>query len=228
MNSLESRYQALLNRIRNAERVAGRSPESVRLLAVSKRHPAELIREAHALGQRRFGENYVAEALEKMDRLGDLDLEWHYIGPIQSNKTRDIAEHFDWVHSIDRAKLVRRLSDQRGDQQPALNCLIQVHLGDEESKSGCQPGVAEELARLIVGAPRLRLRGLMAIPPPEDEPDRQRHWFAQLRQLADRLIDCGLPADHLSMGMSNDLEAAIAEQATIVRVGTDLFGPRPN
>ncbi|PZQ36493.1 MAG: YggS family pyridoxal phosphate-dependent enzyme, partial [Ectopseudomonas oleovorans] len=193
------------------------------LLAVSKTKPAEAIREAHAAGLRDFGENYLQEALEKQTQLADLPLIWHFIGPIQSNKTRPIAEHFDWVHSVDRLKIAQRLSEQRPAHLPALNICLQVNISGEDSKSGCSPEELTALARAVVALPNLRLRGLMAIPEPTDDVAAQHAAFARLRQLRDELA---LNLDTLSMGMSHDLEAAIAEGATWVRIGTALFGAR--
>jgi hypothetical protein len=210
-------------RIREAAQASGRDPASVALLAVSKTKPAQAIREAHAAGLRDFGENYLQEALEKQEQLADLPLVWHFIGPIQSNKTRAIAEHFAWVHSVDRLKIAQRLSDQRPTTLPALNVCLQVNVSGEASKSGCTPEELGELARAVHRLPRLRLRGLMAIPEPTDDPAEQHSAFARLRQLRD---DLNLDLDTLSMGMSHDLEAAIAEGATWVRIGTALFGAR--
>ncbi len=210
-------------RIREAAHASGRALEPVGLLAVSKTKPAEALREAHAAGISDFGENYLQEALDKQAVLADLALTWHFIGPIQSNKTRPIAEHFDWVHSVDRLKVAQRLSDQRPAHLPALNICLQVNVSGEASKSGCNPDELPALAAAVAQLPRLHLRGLMCIPEPTDDPAEQRAAFAHLRQLQDSL---GLPLDTLSMGMSHDLEAAIAEGATWVRVGTALFGSR--
>jgi pyridoxal phosphate enzyme (YggS family) len=222
---LEERLQTVLRRIREAECSARRPEGSVRLLAVSKGQPAELLREAYALGLREFGENYLQEALRKQEALADLDLVWHFIGPIQSNKTRNIAARFAWVHSIDRLKIAERLSEQRPESLPPLDVCLQVKLGAEESKSGVDPAALPELAAAVRELPRLRLRGLMTIPPPSDDPVAQRTAFRQLREALEGLA---LPEfDTLSMGMSNDLEAAIAEGSTLVRIGTALFGPRP-
>ena len=201
----------------------GREPATVGLLAVSKTQPAAAIRDAFAAGLRDFGENYLQEALEKQAALTDLPLIWHFIGPIQSNKTRPIAEHFDWVHSVDRLKIAQRLSDQRPAHLPALNICLQVNVSGEDSKSGCSPEELTALARAVVALPNLRLRGLMAIPEPTDDVAAQHAAFARLRQLRDELA---LNLDTLSMGMSHDLEAAIAEGATWVRIGTALFGAR--
>jgi pyridoxal phosphate enzyme (YggS family) len=210
---------------------AGREPGSVQLLAVSKTRPASELREAWQAGQQAFGENYVQEATEKIAALDDLpDLEWHFIGPIQSNKTRQIASAFQWVHSVDRLKIARRLSEQRDDRQPVLNVCIQVNIDQEDSKSGCLPDDVIKLAESIVQLPNLTLRGLMAIPDP-GATDRERR--SSFRRMAELLEDCRrrIPAaghlDTLSMGMSGDLESAVEEGATIVRVGTDIFGKRP-
>lgn len=210
-------------RIREAAQASQRNFADIGLLAVSKTKPADAIREAHAVGVRDFGENYLQEALEKQTQLADLPLIWHFIGPIQSNKTRPIAEHFDWVHSVDRLKIAQRLSDQRPAHLPALNICLQVNVSGEDSKSGCSPEELRALARAVVALPNLRLRGLMAIPEPTDDVAAQHAAFARLRQLRDELA---LNLDTLSMGMSHDLEAAIAEGATWVRIGTALFGAR--
>ncbi|MDH2198606.1 YggS family pyridoxal phosphate-dependent enzyme [Ectopseudomonas oleovorans] len=210
-------------RIREAAQASQRNFADIGLLAVSKTKPADAIREAHAAGVCDFGENYLQEALEKQTQLADLPLIWHFIGPIQSNKTRPIAEHFDWVHSVDRLKIAQRLSEQRPAHLPALNICLQVNISGEDSKSGCSPEELTALARAVVALPNLRLRGLMAIPEPTDDVAAQHAAFARLRQLRDELA---LNLDTLSMGMSHDLEAAIAEGATWVRIGTALFGAR--
>lgn len=226
MSMIAEKTAQVLGEIAQACARAGRPTEAVTLLAVSKTQPVQAIREAHAAGLTRFGENYLQEALEKMSALQDLPLEWHFIGPIQSNKTRDIAQHFHWVHSVDRLKIATRLSEQRPDQLPPLNVCLQVNISGEASKSGCTPEEAPALAQAIAKLPRLRLRGLMAIPEPEQDLRAQRAIFAQVRELQQRLPVDGL--DTLSMGMSSDLEAAIAEGATLVRIGTALFGARQN
>ena len=210
-------------RIREAAQASQRNFADIGLLAVSKTKPADAIREAHAAGVCDFGENYLQEALEKQTQLADLPLIWHFIGPIQSNKTRPIAEHFDWVHSVDRLKIAQRLSEQRPAHLPALNICLQVNVSGEDSKSGCSPEELTALAQAVVALPNLRLRGLMAIPEPTDDVAAQHAAFARLRQLRDELA---LNLDTLSMGMSHDLEAAIAEGATWVRIGTALFGAR--
>lgn len=214
----------LNHRVSRALEKSQRAPGSVSVLAVSKTRPAADIREAAAAGLQAFGENYLQEALEKIEALGDLPLVWHFIGPIQSNKTRAIAEHFAWVHSVDRLKIARRLCEQRPDNLPPLQVCLQVNISAEESKSGVSVEELPALARAVAELPRLQLRGLMAIPAASEEPDAQRQPFAALREAMAALAMPEL--DTLSMGMSADLEAAIAEGATIVRVGTDIFGPR--
>ena len=234
MAAIRDNLQAVLTRIARAAEAAGRSPASVRLLAVSKTHPPALVEEAFRAGQAAFGENYVQEALHKMDALaGSLGeelartLEWHLIGPLQSNKTRIAAERFAWVHTLASVKVARRLSDQRpASLAPPLNALIQVNVSGEASKSGVAPDEAPALARAIARLPRLRLRGLMAIPEPAPETEVQRARFRPVRELYERLRDEGLALDTLSLGMSDDMEAAIAEGSTLVRIGTALFGPR--
>ncbi len=223
---LADKYDSVCQQIRRACENANRSTDEVQLLAVSKTRSAEEVRQLHACGQSAFGENYLQEALDKIDALQDLALEWHFIGPIQSNKTRPIAEHFDWVHSVDRLKVARRLSEQRPEALPPLNLCLQVNISGEASKSGCSPEELPELARAVAALPGIQLRGLMAIPEPETDPERQRATFARVRALMTSL-QTELPAlDTLSMGMSGDLDAAIAEGASIVRIGTALFGPR--
>jgi len=228
MPDLIHNLEAVQQRIATAAHVAGRDARSIALLAVSKTFPAEDVRAAHAAGQRAFGENYVQEALTKIEALGDLrtSLEWHFIGPLQSNKTRPVAEHFDWVHSVDRLKIAQRLSEQRPEHLPPLNVCLQVNISGEASKSGVSAEEALQVAKEIAALPRLRLRGLMAIPEPAGNIDQQRVPHRRLRELFERLRDEGLPLDTLSMGMSSDLEAAVLEGATIVRVGTAIFGAR--
>jgi len=223
MSTIADNLSTLAERIRSAAQAAGRAPEQVRLLAVSKTKPAAAIREVYAAGVRDVGENYLQEALAKQLELTDLPLTWHFIGPIQSNKTRAIAEHFDWVHSVDRLKIAQRLSEQRPAGLPALNVCVQVNVSGEASKSGCNPDELPALAQAIAALPHLKLRGLMAIPEPTDDPAAQAAAFARVRQLQDSL---NLGLDTLSMGMSHDLEAAIAQGATWVRIGTALFGAR--
>ena len=213
-------------RVADAARACGRDPAAVGLIAVSKTFGADAVAAAHACGQRVFGENYVQEAVDKIVALASLGLEWHFIGPIQSNKTRQIAENFAWVHSVDRAKIAERLSAARPDALAPLQVCIQINIGDENTKSGVAPADAPALARAIAALPRLKLRGLMTIPPASDDPAQQRRYFAELRKLKEQLATAGVALDTLSMGMSADLEAAIAEGATLVRVGTAIFGQR--
>ena len=247
-SALRERYESVLERIRAACAAAGRPADSVALLAVGKTvEPARILALA-SLGQRAFGENYLQEALDKIAACRDersapaaaggapaRPLEWHFIGPIQSNKTRPIAESFDWVHSVEREKIARRLAEQRPAGMPPLKVCIQVNVSGEASKSGCAPGEVEALARAIAGLPGLSLRGLMTIPAPSPDPAEQRAQCARLRALHES-VRRSLAPDHpavaagfdtLSMGMTDDLEAAILEGATIVRIGTALFGPRP-
>jgi pyridoxal phosphate enzyme (YggS family) len=212
--------------LRQAAVEAGRDPADVRLLAVSKKQPLEKIREAAAAGQREFGENFVQEGVDKIEALSDLDLTWHFIGHLQSNKTRVVAEYFDWVHTIDKLKTARRLSEQRPAGMPPLNVCIQVNVDDEASKSGVQPAAVPELAQACAALPNLRLRGLMCLPAIRTEFDEQRIPFAALRRLADELQQDGIETDTLSMGMTADYRAAVFEGATIVRIGTALFGER--
>ncbi|MGH8380472.1 YggS family pyridoxal phosphate-dependent enzyme [Pseudomonas sp.] len=223
MSTIADNLSTLAARIGAAAEAAGRSPSDIRLLAVSKTKPAAAVREAFAAGVRDVGENYLQEALNKQGELTDLPLTWHFIGPIQSNKTRAIAEHFDWVHSVDRLKIAQRLSEQRPEGLEALNICLQVNVSGEASKSGCTPEALPALATAIAALPRLRLRGLMAIPEPSDDRAAQEAAFARVRELQASL---GLDLDTLSMGMSHDLEAAIAQGATWVRIGTALFGAR--
>ncbi len=206
---------------------AGRDPESVRLVAVSKKHPVAAVLEAANAGQRDFGENFVQEGVDKIEQAGRDDLVWHFIGHLQSNKTRDAAKYFDWVHTIDRFKIARRLAEQRPADKPALNVCIQVNVDQEASKSGVAPEEAVELAAQVAGLDRLRLRGFMCIPEATDDVDRQRRAFQTMRELAETARERGLDTDTLSMGMTADYAAAIAEGATLVRIGTAVFGPRP-
>ena len=226
MTSIAERLQAVTERLHEAESAAGRAPGTVTLVAVSKTQRADAIREAHAAGQRVFGENYLQEALEKMTALADLSLEWHFIGPIQSNKTRPIAEHFAWVHGVDRFKIAQRLSDARPAAHAPLDICIEVNVSGEQSKGGVPPGEVRALADEVAQLPRLRLRGLMAIPAPTDDVALQHGQFRMLRELLDSLNAGGHKLDTLSMGMSEDFPVAIAEGATIVRIGTSIFGPR--
>ena len=234
MSATANNLQDVRQRIRRAVDAAQRGEGAVKLIAVTKTFPASAVLEAVDAGQFAFGENYVQEAVGKMREVeGSLlgkpllpSLEWHYIGPIQSNKTRAIAEHFDWVHSVDRLKIAERLSDQRDANRGPLNVLLEVNLDGETTKSGVMPSELPELARAVAALPSVRLRGLMTVPQPRSDAAAQRAVFARLRELAEELRAAGLPCDHLSMGMSADLEAAIAEGATMVRVGTAIFGAR--
>jgi pyridoxal phosphate enzyme (YggS family) len=223
MSTIADNVSQVDERIRAAALAAQRDPSTIGLLAVSKTKPAAALREAFAAGLRDFGENYLQEALSKQLELADLPLCWHFIGPIQSNKTRAIAEHFAWVHSVDRLKIAQRLSEQRPPELPPLNICIQVNVSGEASKSGCTPADLPALVAAIGALPRLKLRGLMAIPEPTADSAEQNAAFATVRILQDSL---NLPLDTLSMGMSHDLEAAIAQGATWVRIGTALFGAR--
>ena len=213
-------------RIQAACQTAGRDSASVSLLAVSKTWGPEAVRQAHAAGQLAFGENYIQEGLDKIAALRDLPLQWHCIGPIQSNKTRGVAEHFDWVHSIDRLKIAQRLSEQRPAHLPALQVCIQVNVDGGSTKSGVVPTELPALAQAVAALPRLQLRGLMTIPEPAESHDLMRAVHRQAKALLDALNHQGLALDTLSMGMSADLDAAIAEGSTLVRVGTAIFGQR--
>jgi hypothetical protein len=227
MSPYEKAWQAVQERIARAAGAAGRDPATIRLLAVSKSMPADAIRAVHALGQRAFGENYVQEAAAKMSALADLaDIEWHLIGPLQGNKARAAAAHFAWVESIDRLTIAERLSATRDAQQPPLDICVQVNISAETTKSGVAPAGALALARAVASLPRLALRGFMGIAAPTAEIARQRAQFRLLREILAAARAEGLMLDTLSMGMSADLEAAIAEGATLVRVGSALFGPR--
>jgi pyridoxal phosphate enzyme (YggS family) len=224
MGAIAAGLQACRERIAEACRQAGRDPDSVTLLAVSKTFPATAVRAARQAGQTAFGESYLQEALAKQLELADLALDWHFIGPIQSNKTRPIAEHFAWAHGVDRIKVAQRLAEARPEALPALNVCIQVNVSGEVSKHGVAPEETLALARAVATLPRLKLRGFMAIPRETSDPAEQRAQFDRLRGLFDQAGDLGL--DTLSMGMSGDLEAAIMAGATIVRVGTAIFGKR--
>jgi pyridoxal phosphate enzyme (YggS family) len=226
MSVIANNLQAVRARIDAAARTAGRPPEVVGLLAVSKTWPASCVREAALAGQRAFGENYVQEAVDKIAATADLALEWHFIGPLQANKTRPVAEHFAWVHSIDRIRIAERLAAQRPAGLPALQVCVQVNVSGEASKSGCAPDEAAALCRAVAALPNLKLRGLMAIPEPAGDEAAQRMPFRRLRTLFEEIRAGGLPLDTLSMGMTHDLEAAIAEGATMVRIGTAIFGER--
>lgn len=225
MSTISNHLQDILATIQTAKSQAG-SAQAVSLLAVSKAQPAHAIREAYAAGQTRFGENYLQEALDKQLQLADLQLEWHFIGPIQSNKTQPIAQHFSWVHSLDRLKIAQRLNDARPATLAPLQVCIQVNIGDEASKGGVAPDAVLDLATAIKQLPQLKLRGLMAIPPPSKDSQQQRAYFKQVRQCYDDLIAQGFALDTLSIGMSDDYTVAIAEGATIVRIGSALFGSR--
>lgn len=227
MSAIADNLQAVRSRIAKAAEAAGRSPQSIHLLAVSKTKPLADVLAAVAAGQLAFGENYVQEGVEKcLATAQEGNIEWHFIGPLQSNKTRLVAEHFAWVHSVDRLKIAERLSAQRPDNLPPLQVCLQVNVSGEASKSGCQPAEVPALCAAIAALPRLQLRGLMAIPEPVDDPLAQRQPFRQLRELAALVQAAGIALDTLSMGMSHDLEAAIAEGATLVRIGTAIFGER--
>jgi PLP dependent protein len=228
MATIEANIQQVRARIAAACAAAQRPVQSVTLLCVSKTFGADAVRAAFGCGERRFGENYVQEGVEKIAALADLrpDIEWHLIGPLQSNKTRIVAEQFDWVHSIDRLKIAQRLSEQRPPGLPPLQLCLQVNICGEASKSGLAPEAVAEVAHEVARLPGVRLRGLMAIPEPASDPAAQRAPHASLRRLLERLRRDGLPVDTLSMGMSADLESAIAEGATLVRIGTAIFGSR--
>lgn len=224
MDTIAERFQSVRTQIRHAASIAGRARDSVQLLAVSKTKPAEDIAALYRLGQRHFAENYLQEALSKQAQLGAFDISWHFIGPIQSNKTKAIASHFDWVHSVDRLKIAERLSEQRPQYLPPLNICLQVNISEESSKSGVSLSELPVLLEAVSQLPNLRLRGVMAIPEPESNYHKQRQPYRQLYQAVQQLnhpeLDC------LSFGMSGDLKAAIMEGATMVRIGTALFGER--
>ncbi len=226
MSTIASNLQAVRVRIAAAAGAAGRAPGDVALLAVSKTFAADAVRAAHAAGQHEFGENYVQEAMAKIAVLPALPLVWHFIGPIQSNKTRAIAEHFDWVHTVAREKIALRLAEARPAGRDPLNICLQVNVSAEQSKSGVAPETVRPLAEAVRALPRLRLRGLMAIPEPGGDIAQQRRRFAELRRLLEQLNAAGFGLDTLSMGMSQDLEEAIMEGATVVRIGTAIFGER--
>ena len=230
MSTIAANLQAVEATIAAAVQAAKRPASSVQLLAVSKTFPMEAVLEAVAAGQRAFGENYLQEGVEKIAAVAsaqpDAALEWHFIGPIQSNKTKPIATHFAWVHTVERLKIAQRLSEQRPAERGPLNVCLQVNISGEATKSGATAAELPALARQVASLPNLRLRGLMAIPEPQTDPALQRAAFAKLRQLADSLRAGGLTIDTLSMGMSGDMESAILEGATIVRVGSAIFGLR--
>jgi pyridoxal phosphate enzyme (YggS family) len=225
-DTIEGHLTRVRKRLREAEKRFDRPEGSVALLAVSKTQPTAAVQAAAAAGQRLFGESYLQEAEAKVTALADLPLEWHFIGPIQSNKTRPIAALFNWVHSVDRLKLAQRLNDQRPEGKPPLNVCLQVNVSGEATKSGASLDALPELAAAVSEMPHLHLRGLMAIPAPEEDPEAQRRPFRALREALESLRAGGLALDTLSMGMSGDLEAAVAEGATIVRIGSAIFGPR--
>ncbi|MCK5363907.1 MAG: YggS family pyridoxal phosphate-dependent enzyme [Gammaproteobacteria bacterium] len=226
MSSIAQSLEETRNRVTVLERRYDRPTGDVRVLAVSKTKPPEAVRAAAEAGQREFGENHVQDALVKLDALAHLDLIWHFIGPVQSNKTRVVAARFDWVHSIDRAKIAARLNAHRPEDLPPLDVCIQVNVSGEGTKSGVDPDQVEELAETVSELPRLKLRGLMTLPRPCGDLEAQRRPFAALRRALETLNTRGFALDTLSMGMSNDMEAAIAEGATIVRIGTAIFGAR--
>jgi len=226
MENIAENLKGTLDRIHAAEQKYGRQSGAVSLLAVSKAHDVNAIHNAIAAGQREFAENYLQEAISKIQSLPQQNLTWHFIGPIQSNKCRQISECFDWVHSIDRLKVAVKLGEMRPAAKPLLNVCIQVNISGEASKAGINPDQLTEFAGKIAILPGLRLRGLMAIPAPIEGLDRQRQAFSATRKLYESLTDQGLALDTLSMGMSDDLEAAIAEGSTLVRIGTAIFGPR--
>src|SRR3982074_727178 len=223
--NLPEQVRIVRNRISSAAAAALRNVDSVTLLAVSKAQPANKVRAVAQLGVRDFGESYLQEALDKMDALRDLSLTWHFIGRLQANKTRPVAASFDWVHGVDRLKIAERLSEQRPFHAPPLNVCLQVNIAGEASKGGVTTAELPALATAVAALPRLKLRGLMCIPPDQDDPTR--HWFASTRRLLEALNAAGAKLDTLSMGMSGDFESAILEGGTLVRVGTALFGSRP-
>ena len=227
MNNLTANLQNVRSRVSDACKKAGRDPSEVTVLAVSKKHPASRIRALHGLGQTAFGENYVQEALTKQSQLQDLSIEWHFIGPLQSNKTREVSAHFAWVHSVDRSKIIRRLSQQRPEHLPPLHVCIQVNIDREPQKAGVLPEAAGDLALFAQGQPRLRLRGLMTIPRMGSDDYDPTDSYRRMRELFRQLQNAGIGMDTLSMGMSADLEPAILQGSTMVRIGTDLLGPRP-
>ncbi len=225
MSTIADRLVHVQTRITLAAQAAGRDPANIKLLAVSKTHSIAELEAALAAGQTAFGESYLQDALPKIEHIGD-QAEWHFIGPIQSNKTRQIAVHFNWVHSVDRIKIAQRLSEQRPRELPPLNICLQVNTSGEAAKAGIPPADTQALAEAVSKLPHLRLRGLMTIPAQDQDPARQRQPFRQLRSLFEQLNAGDFSLDTLSMGMSDDLEAAIAEGTTLVRVGTAIFGPR--
>ena len=227
MNRLAERLDSVRLRMEKACREAGRDPSQVRLLAVSKQHPVSAIRDLFALGQRAFGENRVQEALNKLPALDDLAIEWHFIGPIQSNKAKDIARHFDWVQSADREKVLRKLNAFRPAELPPIQLCLQVNIDEEPQKAGARPSDVAALADLVASLERLQLRGLMCIPTAGAQPEQTAESYRRMRALSAELAQGGHALDTLSMGMSGDLSLAVAGGSTMVRIGTDLFGPRP-
>lgn len=227
-SDLHQNISRIRNRLSKAIDAAQREPQSVTLIAVSKTKPAEAIRAVYDTGQRDFGENYVSEAVEKISALRSLDICWHFLGPLQSNKTRLVATNFDWIHSVDRTKIAKRLNEQRPDELPPLNVCLQVNIPAEPTKSGvASEAELLDLALSISEMDRLALRGIMAIPAPASEPERQREQFNRIAQLLS-IPDLPIEMNELSMGMSGDMESAVAEGATMVRIGTDIFGARYN
>jgi len=228
MNNLKENLHNVRARVARACEKAGRNPAEIAILAVSKKHPVERIHALHELGQASFGENYVQEALAKMAQVPHTDIEWHFIGPLQSNKTREVAQHFQWAQSVDRIKILRRLSNQRPASEPDLNICIQVNIDREPQKAGVMPEQVKELAHAALALPKLRLRGLMTIPQAASALHDPSGSYMRMEALYHELIEDGIELDTLSMGMSGDLEAAIMHGSTMVRIGTDLFGPRPD
>ena len=223
MTEITDHLAQIVERVARAAQRSGRSADDVTIIAVSKGHTAAAIAAAHSAGVRHFGESYVQEALPKMTELEQLPITWHFVGKLQTNKTRQVAEHFDWVHTVDRDRIAERLNEQRPPFASPLNVLIQVNQGDEAQKSGAAPPEVAALARTVLALPRLALRGLMTLPPQSGDPAR---WFRELAALRTRLVGDGIALDTLSMGMSADFEAAIAAGANFVRIGTAIFGPR--
>ena len=227
MSTVEQNYQRVRERINAACKSASRQPDSVRLLAVSKTKPASMVRACYEQGQRAFGENYLQDGLDKIDALAELtDIEWHFIGPLQSNKTRPVAEHFQWLETLDREKIARRLNEQRPDNLPPLNVLIQVNISDEDQKSGIATESVTSFTQTLLSLPRLKVRGLMCIPEATSDEERLRKQFQKMQSLWQELKELCPDADTLSMGMSSDLELAVACGSTEVRIGTDIFGAR--
>jgi len=228
MNNLKENLHNVRTRVTSACKNAGRNPSEIAILAVSKKHPVELIHALFELGQSSFGENYVQEACAKMEQLPRADIEWHFIGPLQSNKTREVAQHFQWVQSVDRVKILHRLSSQRPASEPDLNICIQVNIDREPQKAGIMPEQVKEFVHAALDLPKLRLRGLMTIPQAASTLHDPSESYMRMEALYLELIEDGTDLDTLSMGMSGDLEAAIMHGSTMIRIGTDLFGPRPD